>query len=166
MTDFSGHQAKPGLRVQIIASVIGKYNGNLDAAAVVERKSPAQKWMMDMNHIHRLEEFPVFGLVAQGEIIAGIRQSQARAANDTRFLILVFKIAKGEHIHLVPFIFEGALIQVNIICYSTHIRLIGVRHHSDTHGDMLRQADESVKDKAGIATAKWEENGKFTRVRL
>jgi hypothetical protein len=104
--------------------------------------------MVDMNHIHGLEEFLMFGLVAQGEIKARIRESQARAANDARFVILIFKIAKSEHIHLVARVFEGTLIQVNIIRYSTHIRLVGVSHHPDTHADMLRQADERVKDRA------------------
>ena len=108
----------------------------------------------------------MFGLVAQGEKKARIGEGQARAANDAWFVILIFKIPKREHIDLMSGIFEGTLIQVDIICDSTHIRLIGVSHHSDAHGDMLRQADESVKDKAGIATAKWEENEKFTKVRL
>jgi len=111
--------------------------------------------MVDMNHIHGLKQFFMFGLVAQGEIIARIRESQAWAANDTRFVILIFKIAKGKHIHLVPGIFEDTLIQVNIISYSTNIRLVGVSHHPDTHGDMLRQADESVKDKACIVDEPW-----------
>jgi hypothetical protein len=148
MTDFSWHQAKPGLCVQIIACVIREDDGNLNAAAVVECKSPAQEWMVDVNHIHGLEEFLVFGLVAQGEIKAGIRESQARASKDARFVILVLDITKGEYINLMACIFEGTFVQVNIIRNAAHIRLVSVSHHPDTHGDMLRQADESVKDNA------------------
>ena len=60
----------------------------------------------------------------------------------------VFKIAKSEHMDLVPCIFQGTFIQVNIIGNPAYIRLIKIHHHSNTHGDMLRQADECVKDKA------------------
>ena len=155
MTDFFWYKRKPGLCVQVIASMVRENDRNLHTAAIVERKPPAQEWMVDMNHIHGLKQFFMFGLVAQGEIIARIRESQAWAANDTRFIILIFKIAKRKHIHLVPGIFEDTLIQVNIISDSANIRLVGVSHHTDTHGDMLRQADESVKDKACIVDELW-----------
>ena len=128
--------------------MVREHDRNLDATTIVERKPPTQKGVMDVNHIHCLEESFVSGLVAQGEIIACIRQSQAGAANDFGFVILIFKVAEGEHVYLVPRIFEGAFIQVNVIGYSTNIRLVRVCHHPDAHGDMLRQADTSVKDKA------------------
>src|SRR5688500_7434493 len=110
MTDFFGHEAKPGLCVQIIACVIGEYNGNLHTATVVERKSSAQKWMVDMHYIHGLEKFFMCGLVAQGEIKARIRECQAPAANNAWFVILILKIAKSEHIHLMPRLFESPFV--------------------------------------------------------
>jgi hypothetical protein len=71
-----------------------------------------------------------------------------RGCEGRGFVILIFKIAKGEHIYLMPCVFEGAFIQVNIISNPAYIRLIKIHHHSDMHGDMLRQAKERVKEKA------------------
>jgi hypothetical protein len=146
MADLLRHPGKPNLCVKVVAGMVREHDRNLDATTIVERKPPTQKGVMDVNYIHGLEESFVSGLVAQGEIIACIRQSQARTANDFWFVILIFQVAKV-NTYLVPGIFEGALIQVNVICDSTNIGFVGVSHHPDTHGDMLRQADVSVKDK-------------------
>ena len=59
----------------------------------------------------------------------------------------MFKVAKGEHVHLMSCVFEGALVELNIICDSADIGLISIHHHSDSHGCMVRQREEDVKDK-------------------
>jgi hypothetical protein len=41
--------------------------------------------------------------------------------------------------------FQRALVQVNVVRDAADIRLVGICHHSNSHGLMLRQARESVK---------------------
>jgi len=102
--------------------------------------------MVNVNHIHALENLPCLGFVAKGEKIACASQGQARAANDAGFVILILKIAKSEDVDLMPCGFEGAFVQVNVIGDAADVRLVGVCHHADTHGDMLRQGEEGVKE--------------------
>ena len=101
--------------------------------------------MVDVHHIHRLKKLLRGSSVSQREIKACVGQGQARAANDTVFVILMIEIAESKYIHFMPSCFEGAFVQVNIGRDATDIGFVGVRHHSDSHGDMLRQGGVRVK---------------------
>ena len=101
--------------------------------------------MMDVHHVHCLKELFVFGPVAQGQVKAGVRQRQARAAKDARFVVVGFFIAKRKYINLVPCTFEGTFIQVNIICDAAYIRLVRIHHHSDAHESIVQFPGVAVK---------------------
>ena len=101
--------------------------------------------MVDMNHVHGLEKFFGSGSISQREIIACVREGQARASNDAWIFILMFNVAKGEHVYLVSCFFECALVDLDIICDSAYIGFIGVCHHSDSHGCMVRHRGGDVK---------------------
>jgi sulfur carrier protein len=87
----------------------------------------------------------VAGLIAEGEVKAGVRKRQARTTKDTRFIILIFVIAKGKYINLVPCTFEGTFIQVHIICDAANIRFICVHHHSNAHKAIVQLQGLAVK---------------------
>jgi hypothetical protein len=82
--------------------MVGVYDGDVCLAAITNGKASTQKWMVDMDHVHGLKELFVLGLIAQGEKKACVRERQAWVSNDAWLVILVFKIAKGEDIYLVP----------------------------------------------------------------
>jgi hypothetical protein len=66
--------------------------------------------MMDMSHVHGLEQFFVLGLIAQGKVKAGVGEGHTRAAHDARLVILIVIVAKCEYPDLVPGAFEDALV--------------------------------------------------------
>ena len=101
LADFRRHERHTGLRIQIVAGVIGEHNRDPGAAAVIERQASTQKRVVDMYHIHGLEQFPMLGFIAQGQVIAGICQGNPRVANDARLVILIVQVAEGEHIYFV-----------------------------------------------------------------
>jgi hypothetical protein len=39
----------------------------------------------------------------------------------------------------VPRGFKGAFVQINVGCDAADVGLVGIGHHSNSHGDMLRQ---------------------------
>ncbi len=131
---FGGHERHAGLRVQIVACVIGEQHGDVAFAAVDVRESSAHEGMMHMNHVHRLDDLLRLGAVPEGEIKAGIGKRYAGAANDARFVVFVFKVAEGEHVDFVPKFFEGAFVDVNVTRHAADVGLVGVCHHSDSHG--------------------------------
>jgi sulfur carrier protein len=55
------------LEKQIVARVIGKNDRDPFRAAIVQRQPLIQKRMMGVDHVHRLQEFLGFGLVAKGQ---------------------------------------------------------------------------------------------------
>ena len=118
--------------------MIRKYDRDSLGPAIIQRQTSAQEGVVDMHYVHGLEQLLVFALVTQGQVKAGIRQRDTRAAKDTRFVILLIFVAKGEHIHLMPGAFQDTFMQVNMICYAAHVRLIRVHHHSDTHKSIVQ----------------------------
>ena len=131
---FGGHERHAGLRVQVVACVIGEQHGDVAFAAVDVRESSAHEGMMHMNHVHCLDDLLRLGAVPEGEIKAGIGKRYAGAANDARFVVLVFEVAEGEHVDFVPKFFEGAFVDVNVTRHAADVGLVGVCHHSDSHG--------------------------------
>ena len=125
--------------------MVGENNGNLRASAIAKRETSTEEWVMNVDDIHGLEEFLVFGLVAHGKIKTRIRERQARASYDAGFVILMIEIAKGEDIYFVSCIFKGAFVQVNIIRDAADIRFIGVCHHSDLHVSIVQSSGRRVK---------------------
>ena len=91
-----------------------------------------------MHHIHGLEQFLVLGLVAQGQVEARIGERHTRTSKDARLIILLIFIPEGEHENLMPGAFEDALMKVNMICHTAHVRLVRVHHHSDTHESIVQ----------------------------
>ena len=143
VADLGRHQRQARLRVQVVAGMIGK--NDRDAAAVVQRQPSAQEGVVDVDHVHGLEQLPVLLLVAQGQVEAGIRQGNPGAANDAGLVVAMIQVTKGEHIHFVPFFLQGTLIQINIIGNAADIRLVGVRHHSDSHERIVQASRNAVK---------------------
>lgn len=101
--------------------------------------------MVNVNHVHGLKEFFCRGLVSQREIKACISKGQARVMDDARLFILMVLVAKGEHIDFMSRIFDGAFVQVNIICNAADVRFVGVCHHSDFHNSIVRGEGFAVK---------------------
>ena len=101
--------------------------------------------MVNVYHIHGLQKLSCSGLVSCRKIKAGISQRQARAADDALFVILMIKIAEGKYIDLVPGGFDDAFVQVDISRDAANIGFVGICHHSNSHGDMLRQWGVCVK---------------------
>ena len=119
---------------------------------------------MDVYNIHGLEQFPRGGPVSQREVKACLSQGQARAADDVAFIILIIEITEREDIHFVPGFFEGVFVQVNVGRDSTDVGLIGICHHSNSHGDMLRQWEACVKAQLeGVIKSKHACEIDFTR---
>src|SRR6266542_7035426 len=101
--------------------------------------------MVNVYHIHGLEEFLQLSLVAQGKVKAGVCKRQARASKDSRFIILIFIVAKRKYINLVPCTFEDTFIQVNIICNAAYMRFVRVHHHSNAHQAIVQVQCLAVK---------------------
>jgi len=87
----------------------------------------------------------VGSLVSQGEIVACPSEGQTLAAEDAGLVIPVIEVAEGENVDLVTGCLEGAFVQVNVGRDAADIWFVGIRHHSDSHGAMLRQGKKSVK---------------------
>jgi hypothetical protein len=101
---------------------------------------------MDVYYIHGLEQLLMFSLIAQGQVKTGVGERHPRAAKDARLIVLVFVIAEGKYIDLMPGAFEGMLVQVNVICHATHVRLVRVHHHSDTHESIVQATGDYCQD--------------------
>jgi hypothetical protein len=126
--------------------MVGEDDGDLPGAAIAQGETPAKEGVVHVYHIHGLEQLPGGGLISQREIKARICQRHARASDDAGFVIPIIHIAECEDIYFMPHDLKGAFIQVNVIRDAADIRLVGICHHSDSHGLMLRQARKSVKE--------------------
>jgi sulfur carrier protein ThiS len=125
--------------------MVGEDDRNPGRATVIQSQSPAQKWMVHVDHVHGLEEFLVFGPVAQGEIKAGVCERQARASKDAGLILLIFIVPERKHVDFVPGPFEGTFIQVYIICDAADMRLVRVHHHPDAHETIVQVQRIAVK---------------------
>ena len=52
------------MRVHVITGVVGVDDGNLPGAAIAQGKPSAEKWVVNMNHVHGLEQLARLGFVA------------------------------------------------------------------------------------------------------
>lgn len=105
--------------------------------------------MVDVDHIHGLQESSCVSVISQGKIEACICKRQARAANDAIFVIPMIEIAEGKYIHFVPGFFEGAFVQVDIGCDAADIWLVGICHHSDSHELIVQASGKRVNKDEG-----------------
>ncbi len=131
---FGGHEWDAGLRVQVVARVVGEQHGDVAFAAVDVREPSAHERVMHMDDVHRLDDALRLGAMPQGEIKAGVGERHAGAADDARIVILIFKVAEGEDVDLVSESFEGAFVDVHITRHAADVWFVGVCHHSDSHG--------------------------------
>jgi hypothetical protein len=121
------------MRVQVVTSVVGEHDGDLQGAGIPQRQPAAEKGMVDVDDVHALQESFGFPAVTKGQVVTRILQRQAARADDARLAVVIIKVAKGENEHLVPRAFEVAFIQVDVICDSADVRFVGVYHHADAH---------------------------------
>ena len=152
MSHLFGNQRQTSLSIQVVAGVVCEDDRYLGRIAIGDGKPSAEEWMVDVYDIHGLEKFFGGGLVSQREVKARIRQWQARVTNDARLVVLMIHVAKGKYVDFVPGRFKGAFVQVDIICNTADIRLIGVCHHSDFHGSIVRVEGFAVKTRNGRMT--------------
>ncbi len=85
----------------------------------------------------------------QGEIKAGVGKRHAGTADDARIVVWVFEIAEGEDVDLMSQRFEGAFVRVNITRHAADVGLVGVCHHSDSHGLIVQGRRGRVKKDEG-----------------
>src|SRR6185503_1020345 len=114
--------------------------------------------MMNVYHIHALQEFLRNRSVSQGDVKACVGQRQARAADDARVFVRVIDIAKGKDVDIVPQFFQGTFVHIDITRHTADVRLVGICHHSDSHGLIVQASGERVKqigyDRIRIMTVK------------
>jgi sulfur carrier protein ThiS len=156
VTDFFRDKWHTRLGIQVVTCMIGKNNRDVHGSAISQGEPAAQKRVVHMDNIHCLKKFFVAGLIAQGEVKAGVRESQTGVADDAQFVVLIVEITKCEHIHFVPRIFKGTFVQIDIICDTADVRFISICHHADFHCSIVRVEGFAVKTRNGRMTHQGE----------